>query len=244
MKDAKLNPPKLAPGERFCTVSFVCNYCESCRHFSACEKQHGRTIYVQGAFPWDCIFCRDKAKGYKPTIFAGCPRARHSGPEEGHKGCPKLDGDGRATFCDSGVCEVHVYPDGLCHDNSCDRYDFDPFAADSVCIWGETYSYGLKHKCIRQTANDNQWLTLADMLDNIRYDMLCAATKRRSTASVAWDYLAEVADVYGWINLGPSFARRDPEAQTLRVRRTAAWNVYIKRAFDKRQPAAEEGAAK
>ena len=222
-------PPKLKQGEVLHASGLGRCYCEACKLYGECPAS-GRDIYVQGGYPWDCIFCEKCC--HWPDTFQECPyRSSERLDGVAHKGCVKLNEDGTGTFCNIAVRKIHIRGDhGLIP--ACAKYEFDVFAASKTCIQYETYWYGMKHKCVREAVNEMQWLTLADMLQHVTLSMLEKFAKKRCYAVRAWESLEEVADVFGFDSLGNCFSSRTVGTQMLRVSRTVAMNQYKKLRFE------------
>lgn len=225
----KRKPPKLGQGEVLYTSGITRCYCEACKRYGDDCPESGRDIFVQGAYPWDCIFCG--MSDDRPRTFDSCPHLSCAREQEQHKGCVKLGKDGSGTFCKDAVRMIRISGEhGLLP--ACTKYEFDVFAASKTCIQYETYWYGMKHKCVREAVNEMQWLTLADMLQHVTLSMLEKFAKKRCYAVRAWESLEEVADVFGFDSLGNCFSSRTVGTQMQRVSRTVAMNQYEQRRYE------------
>ena len=227
--DFKRLPLKLEQGEQLNPSNPWQIYCDSCkwRGTDHCGKR--KRVLVQGAFPWDCIFCRSCKSKY--STFDFCPLRSVSESKEAHHGCPKLGKDERGEFCVFAVRSIELHHSDRAFVRFCDQYKFDEFAADSVCLQYSSYGYGMNFALVRRIVNERGWLTVEDMLNNIRLkDLQDAAKRGNTTVKLAWRALCECADVFGRYcdSDDMRFRQRTHEEQTRHVRRICAYDDYLK----------------
>ena len=245
--DIKQAPLKPMAEFSVCDTPVPMWYCKSCKlHDTPLCHRASKDLYVQGAWPWDCMFCLTKERitgriAGDGGTYDDCPllSARHT--ERGCNGCPKLDADGKGSFCPHAVRRITVHHAGV--DDLCNRYEFDPFFADSCSLDFDSYWFALRHAVVRQVVNEQGWLTLGDMLRNVNKRMLAHAAAnagmRPGAATRAWKEICVWADVAGYHASATEdrLVRRTSDEQTLHMRRLFVYTERLaaQRAEERKQ---------
>lgn len=228
----------------------VC-FCDSCRKelTPACylhgERYHpsARFAYVSGAYPWECIYCRQGPDGkpvedYERTVtYDKCPHIVCNLKDTTEKrdaekwGCPKMDLDGKSgKFCHDAVRRIWLKEDTdsifAC---ACCRYEWLVNADHAHPLWNKCEETGhpMSFKSVREYAAERKCETLYDLLlafDADEFRDFCKARGYKNTARRAISAIELYAQAYGWFWMGKhqAFRKGTPFEQNIRVAKTVS----------------------
>jgi hypothetical protein len=171
------------------------------------------------------MFC-DQYDG-DPQTYCTCPILHSGKTKNAYDGCPKVSADGKGMFCPHAVRRIRVYSDDS--NCPCEHYEFNRFFADSHDIISEKYMFALNNVAVKRLVYDNGWLTVGDMLRNIRRPMLDKVSANKGAATRAWRELCRWSDLAGYYlsEDGDSLMLRQPDDQTVHVHRLRLYTAQL-----------------